>query len=171
MVTNLELINIRNDVYDMYQDIPKYELGSTNPFYGLTFEEYVNIIPTIKREETIIDNKLNTTTNRYIFYIDNKPIGELGIRTTLNDFWINKGSQIFYKIRLSERNKKYGNKILELGLKECKKLGMKQVRINCDDSNEASKKVIINNRGKLDIVSYKTNDGTSSSYIIDLDNN
>jgi predicted acetyltransferase len=172
-IYKLELINtnMNKDVYDMYQDIPKEELGSNNPFYGLTFEEYKDTLINIKKDETIIDSKLNTTTNRYIFFVNDNPVGELGIRTTLNDFLVNKGSQVFYKIRISERNKGHGNKILELGLEECKKLGMKKVRINCADTNEASKKVIIHNSGKLDIISYKTNDGTSSSYIIDLDNN
>lgn len=98
----------------------------------------------------------------------NKLIGEVGIRTTLNDFWINKGSQIYYKIRLSERNKGYGNTILFLALKEAKKLGLKKIRINCNDKNIFSKKIIIKNGGVVDIKSYKTNDGFSSSYIIDL---
>ena len=58
--------------------------------------------------------------------------------------------------------------MLQLALIQCKKLGMKKVRINCDDNNVASIKVIKNNGGMLDIKSYKTNNGYSSSYIIDI---
>ncbi len=43
------------------------------------------------------------------------------------------------------------------------------MRINCDDNNIASKKVILKNGGIVDIKNYKTKDGSSSSYIINLD--
>ena len=156
------------DVYLMYQDIPDEELGSINKIKNCSVEQFYEILEEFKREETIINPELNTTTNRYIFFVNNEPIGELGIRTTLNEFWVNKGSQIFYKIRLSKRNKGYATRMLELALAECKKLGMKKVRINCDDSNIASKRVIEKNGGKIDIKSYKTLVGFSSSYIIDI---
>lgn len=72
----------------------------------------------------------------------NNPIGELGIRTTLNDFWLNRGSQIFYKILPQYRNKGYGTIMLNLALEKCKEFGFKTIRINCDDKNIASKKII-----------------------------
>lgn len=127
----------------MYQDIPRVEIGSTNIINGLSFEEFKKVIEKYLEEETIINEALNTTTNRYLLYVYDKPVGELGIRTTLNDFWINKDSQIFYRIRLSERHKGYGTKILELSLKECQRLGFKKVRINCDDNNIGSKKMVV----------------------------
>ena len=159
---------IGKDLYNMYQDIPENEVGSSNLLKGLTYKEFQNKVKEIVKEETIINEKLNTTTKKYILVDDKKLIGEVGIRTTLNDFWINKGSQIFYKIRLSKRNKGYGNIILKLALEEARKLGFKQIRINCDDKNIRSKKVILKNGGKPDIISYKTNDGTSTSYLIEI---
>jgi len=156
------------ELYDMYQDIPKDEVGSTNKFYGINYNEFEKLFNECILEETIINEELNTTTKRYILYLDNLPIGELGIRTTLNDFWMNKGSQIYYKIRKTYRNNGYGNIILKLGLEEAKKLGFKQVRINCDDNNIASSKIILKNGGVIDIKSYKTKNGTSSSYLIKL---
>lgn len=168
----LEIINrnMGRDVYDMYQNIPKQELGTTNDINGCSFEEFKKILKKMKKEEIETNSKLNTTTNRYIFYVNDVPVGEVGIRTTLNDFWMNRGSQIFYKIRINERKKGYGTKMLELALKECSKLGMKRVRINCDDRNIASIKIIQKNGGIVDIRSYKTSIGnsSSSSYTIDL---
>lgn len=156
------------EVYDMYQDIPKKELGSLNILKGLNYEQFKRVIESYILEQTKTNPELNTTTSRYLFYVNDEPIGELGIRTTLNEFWIAKGSQIFYKLRVSARNRGYGNKLLELGLKECKTLGFEEVRINCDDTNEKSKAIIIKNGGVLDIQSYKTPNGYSSSYIIKL---
>lgn len=159
--------NINKDLYQMYQDIPKEEIGSINELNGMNYEDFKKKCEKLIKEETIINEKINTTTSRFILYND-KPIGEIGIRTTLNDFWENQGSQIYYKIRKSERKKGYGNIILELGLLEAKKLGFTKIRINCDDNNIASKKIIIKNGGIIDIKNYKTKNGTSSSYIINL---
>ena len=142
---------INKDLYEMYQDIPKEEIGSINNLYGLSYENFILECKKLVDEEKIINKDLGTTTNRYIL-IDEIPIG----------------SQIYYKIRLSKRNKGYGNIILNLALKEAKKLGFKKIRINCDDNNIASKKIILNNVGKVDIKIYKTKDGTSSSYIIEV---
>ena len=160
---------VGKELYEMYQDIPKEEIGSINKMNGISYEEFKEKCNEFINEETIENAEIHTTTSRFILYNDNKPIGEVGIRTTLNDFWKNKGSQIYYKIRKSERQKGYGNTILELALIEAKKLGFNKVRINCDDNNISSKKVILKNGGIVDIKNYKTKDGSSSSYIINLD--
>lgn len=173
-----KLVKINMDMglleYEMYQDIPKIEIGSENPLYGKNYDDFKEYLKQCIEEETTANiNFYNTTTNRYIYYINNYPIGEIGIRTNLNDFWVNRGSQIFYKIRLSERRKGYGQKMMKLILDECKRLGFKKIRVNCNDLNYASKKLIINNGGVVDVnkKNYKTTEGTSSSYIINLDNN
>lgn len=160
---------VDKEIYEMYQDIPKEEIGSTNKLNGISYEEFKEKCQEIIREETIVNEEIHTTTSRFILYDNNKPIGEVGIRTTLNDFWQNRGSQIYYKIRKSEREKGYGNIILELALKKAKEYGFYQIRINCDDKNVASQKIILKNGGVVDIKSYKTKDGNSSSYIINLD--
>ena len=156
LVPLCDCINI--NLYNMYQDIPLLDNGEVNILNGKPFDEF----------KSICKSYLNEDTNRYILVYRGDYIGELGIRTSLDDFWINKGSQIFYKIRSTKRRNGYGYKILELGLKEAKKIGFNQVRVNCSDTNLASKKIIIKNGGIEDIVSYKTKTGTSTSYIIKL---
>ncbi len=171
--SNIKLVPIKNcickKVYEMYQDIPKKEIGSINNIFGVDYNEFLNICNKRLKEETIVNEKVGSTTKRYILFHKDYPFGEVGIRTTINDYWENKGSQIFYKIRKSERNKGYGNIILKLALIEAKKLGFTRVRINCDEKNEYSKKIILKNGGCIDIANYLTKDGTSSSYIIKFD--
>ena len=157
------------ELYDMYQDIPKRELGSHNILNGVDYKEFERICNELIKEEKLINEELNTTTNRYILYDDNKPIGEVGIRTTKNEFWVNSGSQIYYKIRASERGKGYGNIILTLALKEAKKLGFEKIRVNCNNDNIASKKIILKHNGVIDIKNYNNKEGISSSYVIKLD--
>lgn len=159
---------INEELYNMYQDIPVSEIGSSNKINGVTYNEFLNICEEYIKEETEINEELNTTTQRYILYDNNIPVGEVGIRTTINDYWDNKGSRIYYKIRTSKRSKGYGNLILSLALEKSKEIGFKKIRINCDNNNIASKKIILKNGGKEDIINYKTSDGYSTSYIINL---
>lgn len=92
--------------YDMYQDIPYREIGSENDIYGKDYSIFQAYLKKCIENETIPDSSFyDATTNHYIYYVDDYPIGEVGIRTSLNDFWKNRGSQIFYKVRLSERKK------------------------------------------------------------------
>ena len=61
------------------------------------YNEFLNIYNKRLKEETIFNEKVGSTTKRYILFHNDYPIGEVGIRTTINDYWENKGSQIFYK--------------------------------------------------------------------------
>lgn len=160
---------VNKELYEMYQDIPKEEVGSINKLYGVSYKEFESICKNMINEETIVNEEIHTTTKRFILFVNFIPVGEVGIRTTLNDFWTNKGSQIYYKIRKSERGKGYGNLILRLALTEAKKLNLSRIRINCNNDNIPSKKVIINNGGIIDIPNYQTKEGFSSSYIIEID--
>lgn len=157
--------------WEMYQDIPYREIGSTNDIYGTDITKFKDYLKQYIKDETLPNlNFHDVTTNRYIYYVDDYPIGEVGIRTSLNDFWTKNGSQLFYKVRLSERRKGHGMRMMKLALAECKKLGFKKVRINCSDRNYGSQKIIIKNGGKVDPTkrNYKTHEGTSSSYIVQL---
>ena len=55
----------------------------------------------------------------------------------------------YYRVRLSERHKGYGTKMLELGLDEFRKLGFKEVYGQSSAGNIGSAKVIENNGGIL----------------------
>jgi len=77
-------------------------------------------------------------------------IGWLNIRHRLNDHLLEVGGHIGYTIRPSERRKGYGTKILALALSEAKKLGIKRVRITCNDDNIGSRKIIEKNGGIFD---------------------
>ncbi len=52
---------------------------------------------------------------------------------------------MLYGIRFSEWNKGYGTHMLEMALKEAKKIGLTKVLITCDDDNIGSAKVMENN--------------------------
>jgi predicted acetyltransferase len=73
---------------------------------------------------------------------DNKLVGMINIRHTLNEYLYNYGGHIGYSVRKIERRKGYAKEMLKIALEECKKMGMKEVLITCDADNIASAKSI-----------------------------
>lgn len=142
-------LNMGIKEYEMYQDIPAKESGSTNNCYGIpynNFKEYLQKEINRKYNQVTSDD---TPTITYIMYVDNNPVGIVCLRTQIDENWKKWSGNFYYKIRKSERNKGYGTEILKLALKEFKKLGFNEVYGQSSKGNIASAKVIENNGGIL----------------------
>ena len=133
--------------YEMYQDIPAKESGSTNECYGIhyeNFKEYLQKEINRKYNQVTPDD---TPTITYIMYANDNPVGIICLRTQIDENWKKWSGNFYYKIRKSERNKGYGTEILRLALKEFKNLGFNEVYGQSSKGNIASAKVIENNGG------------------------
>lgn len=73
---------------------------------------------------------------------DNKIIGMINIRLTLNESLKQHGGHIGYGIRPSERQKGYNKINLYLGLKVCNEYGIEEVQLDADLDNVASWKTM-----------------------------
>jgi predicted acetyltransferase len=73
---------------------------------------------------------------------DNKLVGMINIRHSLNEYLYNYGGHIGYSVRRNERRKGYAREMLKIVLEECRKLEMKKVLLTCDADNIASAKII-----------------------------
>lgn len=82
---------------------------------------------------------------------DNRILGVVNIRHTLNDHLMNVGGHIGYGIRPSERQKGYATELLALSLEKTQELGIDRVLVVCDAWNIPSEKTILNNGGISDI--------------------
>ncbi|MBQ7307865.1 MAG: GNAT family N-acetyltransferase [Clostridia bacterium] len=83
--------------------------------------------------------------------VDNQElIGQIAIRTRLNEDLLLHGGHIGYGIRPKFNGKGYGTKMLALALKEAQKIGLEKVLVTCVDENIASARVIEKNGGKLE---------------------
>lgn len=71
------------------------------------------------------------------------------LRFTLTPDLEHEGGHIGYDVRPSMRRRGYGTALLRLALVEARALGIRRVRITCDDDNEGSIKVIERNGGIL----------------------
>jgi len=149
-----------DNVYEMFQEIPKAELGSENMANGMSLKEFE------KYKRKLVDNakgenlkKNETQKINYIMYDDGYPVGGIALRLKLSEYWKKHSGHIGYSVRPSERGKGYGTKMLALVLNEAKSRGIKEIYLQCNNKNLASQKVIEANGGvriKEDISIYYT---------------
>ena len=135
--------------YEMYQDIPLKESGSTNLCKELPYEVFTIFLENQMARKFQRISYFDTPTILYIMYVDDNPVGYIGLRTEINEDWYNWSGNFFYVVRLSERGKGYGTKMLELALDEFRKMGFKEVYSVASENNVASSKVMENNGGIL----------------------
>lgn len=80
---------------------------------------------------------------------DNKIVGSLNIRLSLNERLLKLGGHIGYGIRPSERGKGYSKINLYLGLIKAKKFNLDKVMINTEVNNIQSNKTLVSLGGDL----------------------
>ena len=78
---------------------------------------------------------------------DERVVGMINIRHTLNDYLLKCGGNIGYSVRPTERGKGYGKKMLSLSLPYLKALGNNRALVTCNVTNEASRRIITSNNG------------------------
>jgi len=96
-------------------------------------------------------------------------VGESRLRHRLSRYLRREGGHIGYNIRVSERRKGYGTRILALTLTHAKARGLRRVLVTCDTENVASARIIEKNGGVLQnrVISRRTNKSVNR-YWIDL---
>lgn len=138
-------INMGKLEYEMFQDIPSKESGSTNLCKGLPYEVFKQYLESQMARKYQKISCFDTPTDIFLFYVDEIPVGYIGLRTNINDEWKKWSGNFFYAVRLSERRKGYCTKMLELALEEFRKMNFKEVYSNSSAENIGSAKVIENN--------------------------
>ena len=114
------------------------------------FEEWLKKIQNDLSEERVKQGKVPATLYLAIRQTDHKLVGTIQIRHRLNEKLLAHGGNIGYGVRPSERRKGYAKQMLKLALEESKKLGLKKVLVTCYKENEASRRCIVANGGKLE---------------------
>lgn len=90
----------------------------------------------------------------------NDIIGTVRLRHYLGYKNIQDGGHIGYDINPKYRNLGYGNKLLELVLKEAPKYGLTKVLLTCHKHNIPSKKIIEKNGGTVENIHEKIENST-----------
>jgi predicted acetyltransferase len=116
-------------------------------------DEYVRWLADMradKHPDTVREGRVPATQYIGVRTNDNRVVGMLQIRHTLNEYLLRLGGHIGYSVRPSERRRGYAKQMLALALDHCRLLGLDKVLITCDKNNPASAKTILANGGVLE---------------------
>lgn len=116
--------------------------------YGLTDASSCDIFEKFRNYRTEQNLKPDRVGSHFFWLVDDETdyfIGEVSIRHRLNALLERYGGHIGYGVRFTEWNKGFGTLMLELALKEAKKIGLSKVLITCDDDNIGSARVMEKN--------------------------
>lgn len=133
---------------------------------GRTYEAFIRDLSL--REKGLIEPERLVPDLTYILVDeDNIIYGALNLRLKLNDYLLAYDGHIGYGIAPSKRQMGYGKLILKLGLKLCKKRGIKKVLVTCNEENIASEGIIKSQGRVLENVVWKS-DGYIKRYWITI---
>ena len=162
---NLELVSptlaYKEQAKELLAETRKYDAFHKDMFAGYSssekFERYEEWLQKLENEFTgknLQPNRVPASTYFLVRKNDNRILGIVNIRHSLNEYLKNYGGHIGYSIRYSERRKGYGKKQLLLALEKCKKLPLKKVLVTCRKDNIASSKTIESCGGTLENIVY-----------------
>lgn len=114
-----------------------------------SYEEWLSSVTLNTNPETVNENWVVTDTFFAIRKSDDKIIGIIDLRHTLNEFLKDLGN-CGYSVRPSERKKGYATEMLHQLLQVAKKTEMKELLISVEKENIASRKVIQKNGGEYE---------------------
>ena len=132
--------------------LPADENGLTNPYHGVTYDEYVaKVLPEIISYENPVDMPdWFVPESYYYLWDDNCLVGEFRIRHFLTDALRKGAGHIGYSVRKDMRGKGYGTAGLKLTLEIARSIIPEDeifLRVNKD--NVASQRVILKNGARI----------------------
>jgi len=130
--------------YEFIKNTPKNENGFTNPYFGVTFEEFKNIkLPQIINYSKGIDLPEGfVPETQYFLWDDEKIVGWFRLRHYLNDFLRDGAGHIGYGIGKEYRGKGYASEGLKLTIKKAWEIIKEdEIYMSVHKDNPASLKV------------------------------
>jgi predicted acetyltransferase len=148
--------------WSTYEDITKISPWAL--FEWSDFEDFLDII----NHQRIHNPWIKVPAQLYFAIEWENIIWAIDIRFHINnDFLLQYGWHIWYWVSPIHRRKWYATKILELGLLECKNIGLEKVLVCCYTDNIGSFKTIEKNWGILENI-IKWEGKNNSRYWIDI---
>jgi len=131
-----------------------------------SYEEWLDSVTKNSKLETVNPNWVLTDTFFAIRESDNRVIGIIDLRHTLNDFLKDFGNS-GYSVRPSERRKGYATEMLRQLKEYAKDCGMKELHLSVERDNIPSIKTIVRNGGVVER-NFEYEGNIADVYLIEL---
>ena len=128
--------------------LPEDENGLTNPYHGVSFDEYRDrVLPEqISHEHPVNMPDWFVPETYYYLWDEDKIVGEFRIRHHLTDALREGAGHIGYSISKDYRGKGYGTEGLRLTIQRAKEIVPEdEIYLRVNKDNIASQKVMLNN--------------------------
>ena len=149
---------------------PNEKIHGSWGFQNQRYENYELWLSEIENLRTTPMPSINVPASTYFAFVNNKIVGNIQIRHSLNESLLQSGGHIGYGVHPSERRKGYATKMLALALEKCRALGIDKILVTCDKDNIASAKTILKNGGVLENEFTEENGNILQRYWITVNN-
>ncbi len=132
-----------------------------------SYEEWLKRVISDLDIANIKSGKVPAITYFFVREEDDEIIGMINIRLAMNELLRKESGHIGYCVRPTERRERYGTQMLEMGLRVCDAINIREVILTCDKTNVASAGVIKNCGGVLEAEHYSDTSQTDiQRYVI-----
>ena len=108
----------------------------------------------MENSATVPQGKVAAEQFVYLREEDNRIVGMIQYRHTLNDHLAVYGGHIGYSVRSDERRKGYAKRMLAECLSVCRASGLKRALLTCHKDNEGSRRTMLANGGMYESTVY-----------------
>jgi len=142
-------IELEEQYLDMLADW--HQTGEVLVPFVLKYEhsDFAAMVQRLLDFKSVADDGFVCCSTYWLLTEDNTMVGVSNLRHELSEKLLIDGGHIGYGVRPSHRRKGYATKILELTLKEARKMGIEKALLCCDKGNVGSAKTITKNGGVL----------------------
>ncbi len=127
----------------------------------VSYAQWLQDCRRMENEEMLPPDTVTAEQYLYVREADGRVVGMIQFRHTLNAALASHGGHIGYSVRPSERRKGYAKRMLAACLAKCRERGLTRVLVTCLTENEASRRTILANGGKLENTVYAPEKGAT----------